>query len=142
MHLLCLAVTGLGSGIGSVPVHLLGSAVSAQGHCSPWDRPAPGQPLQAWPCQVEAHTPNRQGAFPPYPLSAAIPKNRPSRLAPAISKPQRSASTFTRITMVELLAAGLIGSLYLLSSNGPHGDSCGGAGLRACYFCILASQYF
>lgn len=112
------------------------SASSGQGRCSPWDRPAPGRwmPLLSWTCQTEAHTLDHKGAFPSWHLSATILKSL-FPPCPGHLKTSTFCNHFHKNrppALVELLATGLIGSLYLLSSNGPHGDSCSRAGLRAC----------
>lgn len=135
-----LPFTALGSGIGFVPVHLLGPSASGQGiarpvSAQPW---VSGRLCRDWHCQAEAQTQDHEGAFSPWHLSATIPKNLLSPPSPGHLKTSTFCNHFHKNCLpatVELLATGLIGSLYLLSSNGPHGDSYSGAGLRAWWAC-------
>lgn len=129
-------VTALGSGWICACTSIR-TCASGQGCCCPWARQALGQwiLLQAWPYQADAQILDHEGAFQPWHLLAANTKETSFLPSSGHLETSRFCNCFHKNGLpatVELLATGLIGSLYLLSSNGPRGDSCSGAGLRAC----------
>lgn len=90
-------------------------------------RPGSGQPrvsghlCRDWSCQAEAQTQDHEGAFPPWHLSAVIPKN----LLPALPCPPQNLSILQPLS--QKLSSGHSGAVghrpdwisLSLSSNGP-----------------------